>query len=67
TVFFLSDGAPSAGEIRDPGLLLDLVTERNRELELRFHCVVLTNDLVGREFMTGLAARSGGQVVSPLD
>lgn len=67
TVFLLSDGAPSAGRIRDVDLLLDMVLERNRDLELRFHCIALTRDPISRDFLARLAAMTGGQYVNPLE
>lgn len=67
TVFFLSDGAPSEGEIRDFDLLVDLLAERNRNLELRLHCVSLTSDPAERAFLDRLAQQTGGRCVHPLD
>ncbi|GJM20662.1 MAG: hypothetical protein DHS20C15_05770 [Planctomycetota bacterium] len=63
TVFLLTDGAPSTGDITHIGLLLAYAAERNRDLDLRFHCV----DFAGAShFLRELAEQSGGTVVTPL-
>lgn len=66
TVFLLTDGAPSAGELRDVELLEEYVAERNRSALLRFHCVALTKDEGALAFLSQIAEHSGGRSVSPL-
>jgi HEAT repeat protein/Mg-chelatase subunit ChlD len=63
TIFLLSDGAPSAGQVRDTSLLLQYVEERNRTLQLRIHCISLTSELESREFMERLAKLGDGHYV----
>lgn len=63
TLFLLSDGAPSAGAVRDIELLLQFVAERNRVLRLRIHCLSFTGLAECRDFLARLAALGGGQYV----
>jgi HEAT repeat protein len=63
TVFLLSDGAPSAGQVRDTNLLLQYVEERNRTLQLRIHCISLTSEAESRSFMERLAKLGDGHYV----
>lgn len=41
TVFFLTDGTPTAGKIQDPKLILEAVREWNRSARLTIHCVAV--------------------------
>lgn len=63
TLFLLTDGAPSSGAIRDQDLLLDYVTERNRTLQIRIHCISLAGDAQAREFLKKLSSLAGGGYV----
>jgi hypothetical protein len=63
TVFLLTDGAPTAGELTAPELLLEYVRERNRTLKLRVHCIALSADPLNRAFLQELAAATGGAYV----
>lgn len=67
TVFLLSDGAPSEGLIKDTGLLLQYVAERNRTLRLRIHCISLValGELEAEKFLRQLATLGGGAYTSP--
>ncbi|HZL99376.1 MAG TPA: HEAT repeat domain-containing protein [Planctomycetota bacterium] len=67
TLFLLSDGAPSDGLIRDTGLLLQYVAERNRTLRLRIHCISLVAPGEGEaeKFLKALAELGGGGYSSP--
>lgn len=67
TVYLLTDGEPSAGAIDDMPLLLEYVKERNRELDVRFHCIALTSVRHPRDFLVGLARANGGTALTPLD
>lgn len=62
TMFLLSDGAPSEGLVRDTKLLLQYVTERNRTLRLRIHCISLVakGELEAERFLKQLAELGGG-------
>lgn len=66
TIYLLSDGAPSLGELQDLRLLLEYVRERNRFLDLRFHCVALTTDRGSLAFLDALALDSGGKSTRPI-
>jgi len=67
TLFLLSDGAPSEGLIRDTELLLQYVSERNRTLRLRIHCISLValGELEAERFLKKLATLGGGAYTSP--
>jgi len=66
TAFVLTDGAPSAGRLLDPELLLDYVAERHRAVQLRLHTIALATDPPSREFMQQLARITGGSCIEPL-
>ena len=63
TVFLLSDGAPTEGEVRDTALLAAWLSERNRALHLRIHCVSLTSEGESRDFLQRLAQEFDGRYV----
>ena len=67
TLFLLSDGAPSEGLIRDTELLLQYVSERNRTLRLRIHCISLValGEVEAERFLKKLATLGGGAYSSP--
>jgi Mg-chelatase subunit ChlD len=67
TIFLLTDGEPSEGELRDPGLILEYVTEKNRDLQLRIHCIMLNTSAASTEFMSRLARETTGEFVNPFD
>ena len=58
TVFLLSDGAPSAGEITDPKLLVEDIVRRNRSRRVVFHCISIGGDSA---MMRDLAGATGGK------
>ncbi|MEZ5989414.1 MAG: VWA domain-containing protein [Planctomycetota bacterium] len=60
TLFVLSDGEPSAGEITDPELLGDEILRRNRLRRLRIHTVSVGLDSA---LLRRLAEASGGRAV----
>lgn len=41
TVFFLTDGTPTAGKIQDPAAILEAVREWNRVAHLTLHCIAV--------------------------
>lgn len=58
TIYLLSDGAPSAGEIVDPNALADEVARWNKTRRVRIHCISIGAD---SPMMKRLAAESGGE------
>lgn len=67
TIFLLTDGEPSVGVIQDLNLILEYVAERNRDLQLRIHCIALNTQATSREFMSRLARVTTGEYVNPFD
>ena len=78
-LFLLSDGIPTAGEVKDAQLILDLVAEVNRFARLRIHTVDLARELHPRDhqgeeqtgmrasdFLHQLAGRNGGRCATDL-
>jgi hypothetical protein len=61
TVFFLTDGTPTAGKLQDPKLILEAVRDWNRHAHLTIHCVCLGDG--DEAFLQSLAAQNGGQFV----
>jgi Mg-chelatase subunit ChlD len=58
TVYVLSDGSPSAGEITDPTELADEVQRWNRTRRVKIHCIAVGQD---SPFLRRLATDSGGE------
>ena len=65
TIFLLTDGVPSEGRLQDPNFLLEYIGERNRDLQLRIHCISLTTLPAALEFMERIARLTTGQAVTP--
>jgi Mg-chelatase subunit ChlD len=63
TLFLLSDGIPTLGDIRDTEPLLLYVAERNRTLQIRIHCLSLTGEPQSRAFLQELAKLTTGHYV----
>jgi Mg-chelatase subunit ChlD len=61
TIYLLTDGAPSAGPIRDPTDLRAAVAEWNRTRRIRIHTIALGTDSA---MLRGIAADAGGKYVS---
>lgn len=61
-LFVLSDGEPTAGEVRDPDELLAMVQLANRYAKVRIHCV-FTGDGNGAGLLRALAEQNGGVFV----
>jgi hypothetical protein len=59
TVFFLTDGTPTAGKIRDPKSILEAVKEWNRSAHLTLHCIAVGE--ADHEFLKVLAVLGNGQ------
>lgn len=41
TVFFMTDGTPTAGKLQDPKAILEQVAEWNRTARLTIHCIAV--------------------------
>jgi len=63
TLFFLTDGSPTDGEITDAEELLAWFNERNRFARLRVHVIAMGNTGVDREFLANLAKTNRGTFV----
>ncbi|MFB3065245.1 MAG: HEAT repeat domain-containing protein, partial [Planctomycetota bacterium] len=63
TVFFLTDGTPTDGEITKADELLAWFSERNRFARLRVHVIAMGNTSVDIEFLSAFAASAGGKFV----
>lgn len=61
TIFILSDGEPSVGDIIDPQLIRDAVNEMNSTRNVKIHTVAIGLDL---EILRWLAEDTGGTHVS---
>jgi hypothetical protein len=61
TIYLLSDGDPTAGEIREVPHLLADIRERNRVRRIRIHTIGLGGP--GSPLLAGLARSSGGSYV----
>ncbi|KAA3613448.1 MAG: hypothetical protein DWQ01_02680 [Planctomycetota bacterium] len=61
TLFFLSDGRPSIGELVDPDDILEAVTELNRFRRVTVHTIAIGE--FQKDFMQELARRNGGVFV----
>jgi Mg-chelatase subunit ChlD len=59
TIFFLTDGRPTAGKIQDPERILEAVADWNRTARLTIHCVGVGDH--DAEFMQQLAKIGGGE------
>lgn len=61
TLFFVTDGLPTTGQIVDVPKMIDAVCEMNRTRGLTIHLVMFDADAARR--MAGLATRNGGKCV----
>jgi hypothetical protein len=65
TIFFLTDGRPTAGKIQDPKLILEQVREWNRTANLKIHVVgVGPPEDIDEPFLQELARIGEGQYVN---
>ena len=58
TIFLLSDGSPSAGEITNPEELVADIVRRNRSRRIVFHCISIGAD---SQMLRKLAEATGGR------
>ncbi|HEX9792950.1 MAG TPA: HEAT repeat domain-containing protein [Planctomycetota bacterium] len=61
TIFFLSDGRPSIGQLVDPDDILESITELNRFRRITIHTIAIGE--FQKDFMLDLARRNGGVFV----
>lgn len=61
TIFFVTDGLPTTGQIVDVPKMIDSVVEMNRSRGLTIHLVMFDSDAARR--LEGLATRNGGKCV----
>jgi HEAT repeat protein len=61
TIFFVTDGLPTTGQIVDVPKMIDAVTEMNKTRGLTIHLVMFDKDSAER--LKGLAERNGGKCV----
>jgi len=59
TLFFLTDGRPTAGKVQDADAILEEVKEWNRTARLTIHCVGVGDH--DQAFMEALARIGGGE------
>lgn len=67
TMFFLTDGAPTLGEIIDADELLSWFTGLNRYARIRVHVVAYGTMGIDIPFLSGLATDNGGQFIHILE
>jgi hypothetical protein len=58
TIFFMTDGTPTAGKIQEPKAILDQVREWNRQARLQIHCIAVGE--ADHEFLKALAEIGNG-------
>jgi hypothetical protein len=61
TIFFLTDGKPTAGKVQDPERILETVAEWNRTARITIHCIGMGDHDPG--FLERLATENGGKYV----
>jgi Mg-chelatase subunit ChlD len=61
-LFVLSDGEPTAGEVRDTDGLLQIVREANKYAKVRIH-TIFTGEGNGSDLLKRLAEENGGVFV----
>ena len=62
TVYFLTDGTPTSGRIKDPAEILEEITLRNQQLGVKLH-VIAVGQKVDVDFLRKLARRNRGTFV----
>ena len=63
TVFFLTDGKPTVGDITEPETLLSWFAERNRFARMHFNVITFGSQETNDRFLRRLAEENGGQFV----
>jgi hypothetical protein len=63
TIFFMTDGFPTAGRVTDPHQIIDEITRRNRVLGVTVHVVGVSKEQ-NSAFLLNLAKRNGGRYVA---
>ena len=67
TITFLTDGAPTQGEITDADALLEWYTSINRFARIRTHCISFGTIGVDNVLLKGMAEQNGGRYVQVPD
>jgi Mg-chelatase subunit ChlD len=62
--YIMTDGAPTAGDLVDPDVLLSWFKERNRLARLRLHVVTFQTIDTDLKFLQALASAGGGAFVA---
>lgn len=62
TIFFLTDGRPTSGKVRDPKRILDEVLEWNKAARIRINAIGIGEH--DAELLKGLAQGTGGEYVA---
>jgi len=63
TIFFLTDGKPTVGDITEPEILLSWFAERNRFARMHFNVITFGSQETNDRFLRRLAEENGGQFV----
>jgi hypothetical protein len=63
TVFFLTDGKPTVGDITEPEVLLSWFAERNRFARMHFNVITFGSQETNDRFLRPLAEDNGGKFV----
>ena len=63
TLFFLTDGKPTVGDVRDPDVLLSWIAERNRFARIRLNVITFGSRESRIDFLKAMATENGGRFV----
>lgn len=63
TLLFLTDGKPTEGDITEPDVLLDWISERNRFARMRIHVITFGSREARTDFLAAFARQNGGTFV----
>ncbi len=63
TIFFLTDGKPTVGDITEPEILLSWFAERNRFARMHFNVITFGSQETNDRFLGRLATENGGKFV----
>jgi hypothetical protein len=62
TIFFMTDGTPTAGKLQKPDLILEAVAQWNRTAHVTVHCIAV-GEGADAKFLEALASANHGQFV----
>ncbi|HVG93436.1 MAG TPA: VWA domain-containing protein, partial [Planctomycetota bacterium] len=63
TIYFMTDGTPTRGEITDTETILSWVRDVNRFAKVELHVIAMGNTGVDLDFLRRLATENGGEFV----